>query len=239
MIGVGTYLILQALNGVIGTFASDAVKTHLGLLGWLIRTNPPTTQLVYFVGLALGAGLVVYGAIETHGGARAGPTLGRSVESVASGTNTRATSSKAAPETSQAEVTPIAPDRAKLFLPENITPLYLTRLLEDHTKIQADKLLSVYLGQWLSVAGVVVNIYDNGTTLHVFLKRFPEEGIWVSAKFEKARWLHVAGIPKGSVIKINGELLEVRERQIMLAECELVEDKGTDRAEILGGSASV
>lgn len=130
-------------------------------------------------------------------------------------TPARALDGGAAPDV--AEPTP-----ERVFLGSNSTPEFLVAQVKGHTKLQARKVIEVYLGKWLKVAGTVQDVSDRfsrGVEATVILP----SSLWVVLDFD-ARWTdRVSILIKGSAITVVGQLQAVSEGGVVtLGQCEIV-----------------
>lgn len=103
----------------------------------------------------------------------------------------------------------------------NVTPEYLIGLYKEHTTVQANKLIEVYIGKWLRVSGRLAN----NTSLRAYILLSDEAVFPVAlavAEFHK-RWVdHVATLRLNTQIELLGKIVEADSTSITLTECELI-----------------
>lgn len=102
----------------------------------------------------------------------------------------------------------------------DITPENLTAIYREHTGVQANKLIEIYVGKWLRVSGAVRNVAEfSDSSLIVYM--LCGDGA-VAAEFIEQRWVdHVVALRKGTIITVVGKLHRVDEKYTWLKECEL------------------
>ena len=102
----------------------------------------------------------------------------------------------------------------------NISPREFSRLYQDHTSFEADKLVEPYIDTWLSISGTVYNVRisaDGTSNLTV-------DGIdgisLVYCSFGTAFYKQVTICKRGTPVNIRGKIKVVDRTGIQLDECE-------------------
>jgi hypothetical protein len=100
----------------------------------------------------------------------------------------------------------------------DVTPEYLASFFEQHTTIQANKLVEAYLGTWMPVAGPLGDVYPNQVTFAH--KTF---GVVVFMYFDMTKWRdRLIVLPPGRHIKVLGQVESVNKVEVHLKNCELI-----------------
>lgn len=100
----------------------------------------------------------------------------------------------------------------------DVTPRYLTSLFDEHTQIQADKLLEAYLDKWMRVTGPIHDVTSSGS---IYFKN-EGDGPWVFMRFEGAvvnDRLRV--LRKSDEVTVVGRIARVSAGTVVLEDCEL------------------
>jgi hypothetical protein len=104
-----------------------------------------------------------------------------------------------------------------------ITPPELCEIVSQNTKINSDKLLSVYVGKSLSVSGRVHDVNDRGTYWVVFLLYSPS---LIAVLLFSNEWKdHLSQLSKKDAIMVIGTFKEAQHSTVWLENCSLVWSK--------------
>jgi hypothetical protein len=120
----------------------------------------------------------------------------------------------------------------RIVVNPEVTPEYLVGLFKEHTSVQADKLATTYIGKWIELSGPLGDVFPRGyvgdgkyTSLVLFADRgIGLDKIYVAMQFDD-RWLdRLAVLPRGTKIKILGQIERINKVEIRLDNCELAGD---------------
>lgn len=103
----------------------------------------------------------------------------------------------------------------------DLTPEYLVGLYAEHTVVQADKIVEVYIGKWLRVSGNVKNVskYSNSAMVLMITN-----GAITAADFTAQRWTdHALTLRMNTEIRVLGKLSRVDQAAVYLTECEITD----------------
>ncbi len=101
----------------------------------------------------------------------------------------------------------------------DVTPEYLTGLFDEHTDIQAEKLVEAFVGKWVRVSGAVRNVKASGEDgATVYLSR-ETAGASVSMEFNDRSAVEV--LKKGGLVTAIGQIERVDSLWVGLGNCEL------------------
>ena len=121
------------------------------------------------------------------------------------------------------EAKPPDPDPRE-FIPEDVTPDYLVGLFEQHTTVQAGKLLEPYIGRWMRVERARVNDVEAiGSGLDAdLIVSFSNPVFPTRICVFKSDWKErLEGLRKGTYITVVGRLHQVSSGSVALQDCEL------------------
>jgi hypothetical protein len=105
-----------------------------------------------------------------------------------------------------------------------VTPEYLTELFDEHTSIQAEKLIEAFIGKWMRLSGPVGNVSAIGEdAVSVSLKSETFEHPVVFLRFYGKCTIEnqLRVLKKGDEITVIGQIREVTSMWIELENCEL------------------
>jgi hypothetical protein len=109
----------------------------------------------------------------------------------------------------------------RIFLPDDITPEYLSCLYNNHTQLQVDALAAPYLGKWMKLSGSVHDIERQ------YLDRYTVT-LWVSGRrklstltFQKEWKDRVSILKRESDVTAIGRLRAIYKDGLALEDCEL------------------
>jgi hypothetical protein len=119
----------------------------------------------------------------------------------------------------------VAQPKERTFV--NSTPEDLTRVFEEHTEIQAKTLVADAIGKWMKVTGPLGNVgeftsfsqvtFVSGTFLHPIHPT-------IYMYFRKKKWFdRISVLNRGNNITVVGRIREIRNGEIHLDNCELID----------------
>jgi hypothetical protein len=104
----------------------------------------------------------------------------------------------------------------------HITPEELINYFREHTTAQAQKLVGVYLGKWMRVAGPVSDIDNAGI---VFI-RHENTNKAILLEFNEAKWVErISVLRLGDEVAVLGQLQYISGIGIRLENCELLDSR--------------
>lgn len=110
----------------------------------------------------------------------------------------------------------------------DVTPEYLTGLFDDHTDIQAERLIEAFIGKWMRVSGPVGNV--SSITEGKAVVRFPNSSsgdpygfLNVTMYFNDESVIdnRLRILQKGDRIQVVGQIRRVSSAWVELEDCEL------------------
>jgi hypothetical protein len=100
----------------------------------------------------------------------------------------------------------------------DVTPEYLSSFYEQHTTIQADRLVEAYVGKWMKVAGPLGDVYPNQVTF-----AYKTFGVIVFMYFDMTKWRNrLAVLRPGTRIEVLGQVESANKVEVHLKNCELL-----------------
>jgi hypothetical protein len=119
---------------------------------------------------------------------------------------------------------PAEPTPGRVFI--DIALEALTEPFEQHTTVQAQRLVSTYLGRWMRLSGKVRDVRSqDGEGWHVSpdlpwlgLGRMPAVGLYFQPRWKD----HISVLRRGDPFLLDGKLTEIHQFAIVFEECELV-----------------
>jgi hypothetical protein len=111
----------------------------------------------------------------------------------------------------------------RIFVGPDITPQFLFSLLSGHTEVQAGKLLDIYVGKWITLAGDVTHVgkFENGSSTVMF-SHDSFGGVLVSMEFGASWTGRLSILRQGNNINVIGRITSVDALRVKLEDCELV-----------------
>lgn len=102
----------------------------------------------------------------------------------------------------------------------DVTPEHLGRFVNQHTAIQADKLVEAYLGKWIKVAGPLGNVYSGAVTFAY--RTFGDVTIYMY--FDMEKWKdRLSVLTRDARINVIGQIKRVSSMEVQLENCELID----------------
>jgi hypothetical protein len=102
----------------------------------------------------------------------------------------------------------------------DVTPDYLMGLFDEHTTIQAEKLIEAFIGKWLRVSGTVSDVIGSeGSGATVYLKRETARISSVSLDFSDRGAVEI--LRKGDSVTAIGQIVGADRLWVGLKNCEL------------------
>jgi hypothetical protein len=108
----------------------------------------------------------------------------------------------------------------------DVTPEYLMRLYENKMSAQAQTLAAPYIGKWLRIQGKLEDIRRSyGGAVSVSLQREGAvSGLNLHAFFDGDWYDRLIVMPSGTKVSLIGQIFEVEKFNVMLHNCELVQE---------------
>jgi tRNA_anti-like len=104
-----------------------------------------------------------------------------------------------------------------------VEPGYLTSFFKDHTQLQAEKLVAVYIGKWIKVSGSLQDVFTSGKMVVVRVEGVPRLA-YVMSGFLAEDWLdHVSVLRRGDRISLVGQITQVSSVSIYLENSQLID----------------
>ena len=120
---------------------------------------------------------------------------------------------------SQARSTPKPEERIIVDIP----PADLTKLYHLYTGVQAEKLIAIYIGKWMRVAGPFGEADSFGSFIQVMFKP-PQYGIQYFYMYFGMEWAErLSVLQRGTIINVLGRIRAVEGSGFHLEACELVD----------------
>jgi hypothetical protein len=102
------------------------------------------------------------------------------------------------------------------------TPQELMRFREEHTSVNANKLLEVFMGKWLRVPGIFEDVAVERTTLFVTLVMPTGTSRSVAFLYFQLEWHdRLLMLKRGAPITVIGRIVSVGLGEVVLTDCEL------------------
>lgn len=108
---------------------------------------------------------------------------------------------------------------------DNISPTQFQQYFSEHVAVQAEKLVSVYIGKWLRVSGNVNNVMgdlERGVTVYFDGTKF--SGYMVGAEFVGEHAERAVLLRRGDVVSIVGKISRIDGLGLRLTQCEIEEN---------------
>lgn len=121
----------------------------------------------------------------------------------------------------------LAAPKERVFVPDNVTPRYLTDFWRKHTKLQADRDTGHFKGKWIKVAGKVRDVERRSEFFYVSIQhdeRLDENTIahdQILLVF-RSGYERLEMLQRGGVVSAIGWIQEIDNRGLTLEDCELV-----------------
>jgi hypothetical protein len=118
-------------------------------------------------------------------------------------------------------------DEARKRTYVDVAPSYLTKFFDNHTAIQARKLLEVYIGNWMCVSGILKDIDGRvgRDWVTVSLEKTLADPL-ILFYFDKKKWAdQITMLPRGTKITIAGQIDQIDSMSIRFEHCEVVRNR--------------
>lgn len=137
------------------------------------------------------------------------------------------------PETPQAEEVKDR-EQEKLDLPPaerifvDASPEYLMGFFDEHTSAQAGRLITPYIGKWMRVSGIVLDV-DSESDCTIIRLGVKSIRTMVTALFTEQRWIErVETLRPNQPITVIGRISRVGRISLWLEQCEVVDSISAD-----------
>jgi hypothetical protein len=106
----------------------------------------------------------------------------------------------------------------------DVTPDYLMGLFDQHTSIQAQRLIEPYIGKWMKISGKLSDIMDNEYFSQVTFERDPQKRYGAVYMYfrQPDRRDRLSVIRRGTNLTVMGQIRNVANIELHLDKCELV-----------------
>jgi len=103
------------------------------------------------------------------------------------------------------------------------TPDYLMALFDQHTSIQAQRLIEPYIGKWMRVSGKLGNVSNNEYFAQVVFEHRPSSYPRIYMLFRQPnRSDRFSVLRRGTQLTVLGQIQEVAQLTLQLDNCELI-----------------
>jgi hypothetical protein len=131
------------------------------------------------------------------------------------------------PRTAEIQAAPQTPaSPAREFVDASVTPEFLARLHETHTRIGVELYVAKYKGKWIAVSGKLLDVAGgwgkDRTPVVAAFARGADDVASILMVFRDKSIDQLAMIPKNQHIVVHGQISEVERHQITLENCEVV-----------------
>jgi hypothetical protein len=118
---------------------------------------------------------------------------------------------------------PSPQQEGRVFLGPDITAKFLSNFYREHTTMQANKMVEIYIGKWIKTSGSVRNVGDlDSYGILVFLEHIGFEPKFTLV-FDK-KWVdRLSVLRPGNPINVIGKIYEIHSGGARLVDCELIE----------------
>jgi hypothetical protein len=106
----------------------------------------------------------------------------------------------------------------------NVTPKYLASFFDEHTDIQANRLVKQYIDKWLNVSGVVFDVRSTDVGTSIGIGPDSAERPFVVAYFREQQWIDRAELlRKGDHVTLIGRIVYVDSAVVRLTDSEIID----------------